>query len=150
MNWNSVPGEERLLLWKNLRIDLADKPLDERLSEIAKFFSQFPIGSRSIDYYDSSNWPTPWEILFHGSFCRSSISLMMFYTLILLDIDEVVELELIEDGADIYLVPVIDCPDTEDHFVLNYHLGKVSMYSDIASEFSTKKVFREEEIKTIY
>jgi len=149
MNWNSVPNEERLRLWKNLRNDLVDKSLDEQLKEIAGFFSKFPIGSRTLDYYSPQDWPTPWEILFHGSFCRSSISLLMFYTLILIDIDEVIELELIEDGGDIYLIPVIDCPGTEDHFVLNYYLGEVSSLRDIKDEIKVLTRYHQHQIKNI-
>jgi hypothetical protein len=144
MIWNSLSDEERLCLWKKLRADIKDLTLDEKLKEIAKFTAGIPFGSRTLDYYDTQDWPTPWEILYHGSFCKSSISLLIYYTLSLLDADVEVELELIEDGGDLYLVPVV-----QDTFLLNYHLGEVVYYSDVAQEFDTKKVFKQEQIKKI-
>ena len=144
MNWNSISDEERLRLWKKLRTDIKDIPLEEQLKEIAKFSAGLPFGSRTLDYYESQDWPTPWEILYHGHFCKSSISLLIFHTLSLIDVNVSIELELIEDDGDIYLIPVVD-----DQYVLNYHLGEVAYYSDVASEFSTKKVFKQEQIKKI-
>lgn len=141
--------DDRLRLWKNLRTDLVNLSLEEQLKEIAKFYALMPFGTRMLDYHDPSAWPTPWEILFHGSFCRSSISLLMFYTLVLLNVNEHIDLELIDDGNDVYLVLVVGYTGTQDHFVLNYHLGEVSIYSDVATEFSSLKVFHKEEIKII-
>ncbi len=103
-----------------------------------------PFGARTLDYYTPGDWPTPWEILFHGTFCTSSISLLMYYTFELLHTDHRIELYLIDDGADMYLLPVID-----DQFVLNYELGMVSNYSDIDTGFTVKQKFTTAQIKQI-
>lgn len=68
----------------------------------------------------------------------------MFYTFSLLHTNHRVELHLIDDGSDEYLLPVID-----DHFVLNYQLGMVSNYSDVCIEFTHKQTFTEQQIKKI-
>ena len=118
MIWNTIPNDGRLHLWKLLRDDLKDRTLEEQLTLVAQFCSSIPFGARTLDYYSPKEWPTPWEILFHGSFCTSSISLLIFYTLTLTPLDAVVELHLVQDDEGIFLLPVIN-----DQFILNYELG---------------------------
>jgi len=144
MIWNTISNEERLHLWKRLRDDICILPLSLQLAEIAKFCSKMPFGSRTLDYYSPESWPTPWEILFHGSFCTSSISLLMFYTLELLNTDIKLELYLVEDDDGIFLLPVID-----DQFVLNFELGTVNNYQEIQDEITVLQKYTKEQIKNI-
>lgn len=144
MSWNNTPDDERLRLWKDLRKSLPSLQLDEQLISIAKFFSSLPFGSRTIDYYTPAEWPTPWEIIFHGRLCKSSISLLIFYTISMLHTDIIIELHLIDDGNDEYLLPIIN-----NQFVLNYELGMVSNYSEVSSGFTEKQTFTEQQIKKI-
>lgn len=144
MIWNGVSNDERLRLWKNLRDDIKDETFENQLAEIARFYASTPFGSRSLDYYTPESWPTPWEILFHGLFCRSSISLLIFYTIQLVAPDHKIELQLIDDDGDIFLLPVVD-----DQFVLNYELGLVSKYLDLKDTVKVKQVFPQGQVKTI-
>lgn len=144
MIWNTIPNEERLRLWKKLRDDITGLSLDKQLAGVSKFCSQMPIGSRSIDYYTPDDWPTPWEILFHGSFCTSSISLLMYYTLTLVDPTQKVELYLVEDPDGVFLLPVIN-----DHFLLNYELGKVNSVDIIKNDTKILKIYTSSDIKEI-
>ena len=142
MNWNNIPNNERLHLWKKFRTDLVGLDLDKQMAAVAEFFARVPYAARTLDYYTPSEWPTPWEILFHGSFCTSSISLLMFYTFELSHTDHLVELYLVEDDS-IYLIPVID-----KKFVLNYELGTVNNYSEVEEDFTVLQIYRTE-IKTL-
>ena len=144
MLWNTIPNEERLHLWKKLRDDIAILPLSEQMSHVAKFCARMPFGSRTIDYYSPENWPTPWEILFHGSFCTSSISLLMFYTLEILNPDLEIELHLVEDTDGLFLLPII-----EDQFVLNFELGAVNNYSEIQKDITILQKYTKHQIKNI-
>lgn len=144
MNWNNTPNEERLHLWKKLRDDIATLAAEEQMGIVAKFFADMPYGARTIDYYSPAEWPTPWEILFTGEFCKSSISLLIFYTFTLLHTGRTIELHLIDDKFDMYLLPVIDC-----QYVLNYELGMISNYSSVTHEFESIQVFSEQQIKKI-
>lgn len=144
MLWNTIPNEERLRLWKSVRTDIADMSTINQLEEVAKFCSKLPFGTRTIDYYTPASWPTPWEILFHGLFCTSSISLFMVYTIELVSPETKVELYLVEDDEDIYMLPVI-----EDHFVLNYELGKVNTLSELEGEFDIRKIYTNEDIRKV-
>ncbi len=144
MSWNNIPDNQRLHLWKNLRTGISVLTLDDQMAEVAKFFSNMPYGTRTIDYYNPEEWPTPWEIIFHSSLCRSSISLLIFYTFSLLYTDNYIELHLINDGNDEYLLPVIN-----NQFVLNYELGMVSNYLTVKDEFTVKKIVTAQQIKKI-
>jgi hypothetical protein len=144
MIWNTIPDDERLRLWKKLRDDVKDFTLENQLQEVAKFCSKIPFGTRTIDYYSTEEWPTPWEILFYSSFCTSSISLLIFYTLTLIPINAAVELQLVEDEGGIYLLPIID-----NQFVLNYELGAVNKISEIQDNITVLKKYQQEHIKTI-
>jgi hypothetical protein len=143
--WNGISADERLRLWKKFRDDIKDHDLNQQLQQIAIFFSTTPYGSRTLDYYNPINWPTPWEILYRGSFCISSISLLIFYTLTLLSTIKTLELFVIEDEReDIYLLPVID-----NNIVLNYYLGEVNRYTEIEHRIKVLKKYSQFEIKSI-
>jgi hypothetical protein len=144
MNWNNIPNGERLRLWKKLREEIESADFDLQLHSVAKFCASMPIGHRTVDYYTPDSWPTPWEILFHGTFCPSSVSLLIFHTLCLLpDNGHTFELYLVED-EDVYLLPVID-----NQFVLNYQLGAVNRYSEVSANFKVLKKIPQTTIKTI-
>ncbi len=142
MNWNMIQNDERLHLWKKLRNDISSLDLEDQLMGLAEFCAYMPIGHRTIDYYTPDNWPTPWEILFFGTFCTSSISLLMFHTLAMIGRDP--ELYLVDDRGEIFLLPVI-----EYQYILNYELGQVSSYSDLVSNFKILQIFPKSRIKTI-
>lgn len=144
MSWNNIPDNERISLWKKLRSDIASLDFSEQLTIVAKFFATLPYGTRTIDYYSPTDWPTPWEIIFHGTLCKSSISLLIFYTFSLLQSNHSLELFLINDGEDEYLIPVVD-----NQFVLNYQLGVVSSYQEVKEEFTVKQKFTEQQVKKI-
>lgn len=144
MIWNGVSKEERLSLWKNLRNDIKCENINIQLKAIAEFYAATPYGARTIDYYDPASWPTPWEILFHGSFCTSSISLLIYYTFQLISSGHKTDLYLVDDNGNIYLLPVID-----DQYVLNYEPGVISNLRDIEKDVKVLQVFSKNQIKTI-
>ncbi len=144
MIWITISNEERLHLWKKHRESIRGLDLNAQLTEIAKFCFDMPFGSRTLDYYTPEDWPTPWEILFNDSFCTSSISLLMVYTLILLDATADVELLLVEDADGIYLLPII-----QDQFVLNFELGMVNNYSEIQDKLKVLQRYTKDKIKKI-
>lgn len=144
MNWNSIPGEECPHLWKKLRLEMKEMTLHEQLDSLSKFCATMPYGARSIDYYNPLSWPTPWEIFFHKSFCKNSVSLIIFYTLLMLNPDENIELWLVKDNESDYLLPIVN-----NQFILNYKKGVVSNYPDICDYFIIMQKFPQEQIKKI-
>lgn len=142
--WNNIPNEEKLFLWKKLRESLTEASLNTKLAEIALFFAPTPFTSRTLDYYSPNSWPTPWEILFYNTLCPSSISLLIYYTLTMVDPSVKIELLLVEDEGGIYLLPLID-----NKFILNYELGMISNYSEVKKDFKVIKTYSKNQIKSI-
>jgi hypothetical protein len=144
ISWNLISNDEKLSLWKNLRNSIGAFTYLSQLPVIATFFANVPFGSRSIDYYTPSTWPTPWEILFYSTFCTSSISLLIFYTLTLTFKDVNIEIYLVEDDTGVYLLPIVD-----NKFILNYELGQISIYQAIQEKIKVLKVYSISDIKSI-
>lgn len=144
MIWNIISNEERIRIWKKLRNDISDLSLYDQMSAIVFFCSSMPFGARTLDYYNPMGWPTPWEILFYGSFCTSSVSLLIFYTLILLPTEKKVELLLVEDDRCVYLLPIVN-----DEYILNYELGHINKYDEIKENFKILQTYKKENVKII-
>lgn len=138
-----LSANERTDLWRQEREKLQTLSNVERLQSLSTFFSHVPYGSRVIDYYTPSNWLTPWEILHYGTFCRSTISLLIYHTLIIVDPNINIKLCLIDDKEDLYLVVVVD-----ETFVLGYIPGSIVKVSEIKDSVQIKQSFQTEQIKT--
>ena len=67
----------------------------------------------------------------------------MFHTLTIVDPEINIELCLIDDKEDLYLVPVID-----KTFVLNYIPGQVVKVKQLKKTAQFKETFQKQEIKT--
>tara|TARA_B100000929_G_scaffold289620_1_gene280745 strand:+ start:5755 stop:6195 length:441 start_codon:yes stop_codon:yes gene_type:complete len=143
IHWNNLSALEKTDLWRQERENLKKLNYVDRLQSLSTFFSHVPYGSRTIDYYTPSNWLSPWEILHYGTFCRSSISLLMFHTLTIVDPEINIKLSLIDDKEDIFLVVVVD-----DTFVLGYIPGEVVKLTKIKKSVQIKQTFQNEQIKT--
>lgn len=126
--WNNSTAEERIELWRNLRADVSVLEEKEQLNSIAEFFASVPIGSRCIDFYTPDSWPTPWELLYHKLFCTSSISLLIYHTLVLTLDEDRVEIILVDSGDDLFLAPLVD-----KKYIFNIELGKVNNITDYPS-----------------
>jgi hypothetical protein len=74
--------EERLLIWRRLR-DQIDKEGSIQLA--IDFWNNIPLSSRNIDPYDSTTWPSPWELIEDNSYCEYTKILAIGYTLMLTD-----------------------------------------------------------------
>ena len=140
--WNYLSGNVRLQLWKKLRGDIQSLLIQEQLAAIAKFCANIPFGTRTLDYYSPKTWLSPWEILYYGKFCTSSISLLMYDTFSMVSTEKI-DLILVED-VDIYLLPIIN-----NHFILNYELGSVNTSPDICDKFKILQTFQQDQIRII-
>ncbi len=116
---------ERLQDWRKFRETLTE----DDLIRIIDWWSLLPFTTRSIDIYNSKQWPNPWELVYYGDFCKSSISLGIAYTLCLMDDSfhiqtdwqDRVKLLLIDDsGLDIFLVVLLD-----DKYLINYNYREI-------------------------
>jgi hypothetical protein len=124
-DWNNSTAEERIGKWRELREHIKSLPEEEQLNSIAEFFARVPIGSRCVDFYTPASWPTPWELLYHKLFCASSISLLIYHTLVITLDEDRVDIILINTGDDVFLAPLVD----KKH-IFNIELGKVNNITD--------------------
>ena len=112
---------EKILAWRELRTKLADKTPEEIIEEVDQWWTFTPWVRKTIDPYKPDTWPTPWDMINKGEFCRSAIALGQAYTLWMCCPKLNVELWLVNNFSekDVHLVVVID----QIH-VLNYTMGQ--------------------------
>ncbi len=126
MNHFLLPFEERLVHWKEFRKLLATMDDISKFNAVAEYWSKAPLLSLAYDPADSTNWPTPWEMIYRNEWCRSSVAIGMENTLRLSGFSaDRMKLELIidRDIQEMLLVLVID-----DSWILNYDWGIVRPY----------------------
>jgi hypothetical protein len=65
--------------WYQLRqtLETSENPF----SDVAKFFLRLPRVKFYTDPYDSSTWPTAWELIDENEYCEFNLILGMCYTL---------------------------------------------------------------------
>lgn len=113
---------EKILAWRKFRQQSVDKTVKELVSLVNTWWTFSPWVNKSIDPYTPSSWPTPWQLLEKGEFCRSAIALGQAYTMWLIAPDNEIELWLVNNFSEqeVHLVVVIN-----SNTVLNYTLGQV-------------------------
>jgi hypothetical protein len=71
--------QTRQLAWYQLRQTLETS--EDPFSDVAKFFLRLPRVKFYTDPYDSSTWPTPWELIDENEYCEFNLILGMCYTM---------------------------------------------------------------------
>jgi hypothetical protein len=73
--------EDRLAAWKQFRrrLETEENPIQQALD----FWRYIPKTKRSIDPYDPTTWPDPWEMIEEDSYCEYTGILAVGYTLML-------------------------------------------------------------------
>ena len=106
--------EDRLATWKRLRDNLVSHP--DPIQTAINFWNQLPKSSRSIDPYDQTTWPDPWQLLSDNIYCDVARGLGIMYTISLLDRDDLANAELVltTDGYNLVLVD-------KTKYILNWH-----------------------------
>ena len=135
-DWNNLSSSDLIAMWSEFRheLDKMDLSEDDILAKVVDFWSTTPRGGRTVDYYTPDSWPSPWEILHYRTYCKSSVSLMMYYTLVLLDTIDEEKIELYRiDEDDEYVIPVYD-----NKYVLNYEYAKLTDINEIDINNLTK------------
>jgi hypothetical protein len=71
--------QTRLSAWYNLRQQLETS--NDPFLDVTRFFLKLPRVKIYTDPYDSSTWPTPWELISENEYCEFNIILGICYTL---------------------------------------------------------------------
>jgi len=126
---------EKILAWRELRTKLKDKATNEIIEEVDQWWTFTPWVRKTIDPYRPDTWPTPWDMINRGEFCRSAIALGQAYTLWMCSPQLNIELWLVNNFSekDVHLVVVID-----ENTVLNYTLGHVLTLEECNFELLNK------------
>ena len=70
--------------WKDLRSSSDDSgDIFSQLKAISDFWNQAPISKPYLEYLDPEAWPDPWTLLESKLLDKNSLSLGMFYTILL-------------------------------------------------------------------
>jgi len=127
--------KNRLENWKSLRGLLPTLSEQEQLKKVACYWAQAPLSKFAYDPERPDTWPTPWEMIYEGDWCKMSVAIGMEFTLRLSGwAPDRLNLVLIKDydRSDLFFILKID-----DKFVLNYDYEKVSEYPDTNHEVIT-------------
>jgi len=78
--WFESPSK-RLSMWRDFRKSLDTNNIIDVCDTVIKWWQTAPLIRIAIDPVNSSQWPTPWEMLHQGDFCENSLALGMSYTI---------------------------------------------------------------------
>lgn len=139
MNPFMLSAPERLDAWIEFRDSLSKFDETEQLAKVASFWAQCPFARWYLDPDSPQDWPTAWEMLHDGEYCKNTIALGMEYTLILSGWDRNrVKLKMIrnsDDGEEFFVV-IID-----DSLVLNYSYGEVDTVTNLLQSTTIKLTY---------
>jgi hypothetical protein len=124
-----VNYEARLQSW----YELQDCDILKKCVDIDAWWQKAPLVNHHLHILDSDNWPGPWELLVENTYCTIARALGICYTLLLLDIEDVVIVEATDNhGEDVVLVLVDNAK-----YVLNYWPDTV--VNNCSTDFTIKR-----------
>jgi len=135
----SMSSSDRLQDWKLFRNTLADQSLKKQLEKVVEYWSNVPYVNFYLDFdLPVEEWPTPWELIHEGDFCRSGIGYLMYKTLELATPEE-------EQTSDLKLVLIKDLKNKEtyvavlaqDEYLLNYSHAEVELWKNVKDHCET-------------
>jgi len=92
--------DARLASWNQLRVAIAEMPVDQCLHTINAWWFDTPWRAYHLHWDDRATWPSPWELLDDNLFCGLARGLGILYTISLLDRVDIQDAELIDTGSD--------------------------------------------------
>lgn len=128
MNPFILAPQERLAHWKEFRKSLGGMAEGDQLQAVADYWALAPLVGMAYDIEQPQEWPSPWEMINAGDWCRNSVAIGMEFTLRLAGWDTSrLQLTMIRDWdiSEIILLLVVD-----DQKVLNYNYSQVSDYPE--------------------
>ena len=66
---------EKILAWREFRLNAVNMTSDEIIKSTNNWWTFSLWVKKIIDPYKPETWPTPWQLLEKGEFCRSAIAL---------------------------------------------------------------------------
>ena len=132
--------DARLASWNQLRVAVADMPVDQCLHAINAWWFDTPWRAYHLHWDDQPAWPDPWQLLDDNLFCGLARGLGILYTISLLDRPDIQDAELIDTGSD-NLVLV-----EQKKYILNWDRDQLLNIN--LTPFNTRHRLSQEQIKT--
>lgn len=127
MNPFLLPASERLADWRTFRKSLEGMTELDQLLKVAQWGSQAPLVTFVLDWDAPKTWPTAWELLHEGLFCRTAVSYMMEQTLLMLGwAPERLKLMFVREENDQMMILVAD-----EKWALNYSHGELFNFDNV-------------------
>lgn len=123
MNPFLLQPDERLAAWIAFRRSLEVLPDEDRLLPVTAWWAQAPLMSIAYDPENPKSWPSPWEMIHTGDWCRNSVAIGMEATLRLSGVSAQklrIAMLHVRDAQHMGLVVLY-----EDDLVLNFDWGRV-------------------------
>lgn len=119
-------GQDRLESWKELRRSITGIPDMDALRIVAEYWADAPLSNFSYNPESPDDWPTAWEMVSRGDWCRQMLAVAMEMTLRLAGWDAArLKLIYLRDYDISEEVMVLKIDDT---IALNYSMGEVIEY----------------------
>lgn len=135
---------EKILSWRELRKSLQNSAVEPAIPVIADWWTYAPWVKKTIDPYRPDSWPTPWDMITLGHFCRSAIALGQAYTIWSLYPDLDCEIWLINNRSeqDVHLITVVN-----HSIMLNYTM--TTLVPVETADYELLQVVKREDLKHI-
>jgi len=136
---------EKILAWRELRKSFqSPEDINSSLNTIANWWTYAPWVRKTIDPYKPESWPTPWDMINKGHFCRSAIALGQAYTIWSIFPDLKCEIWLINNRSeqDVHLITVVN-----DSIMLNYTM--TILVNTENADYELLNTVKREELKHI-
>lgn len=141
------PPQKRLSTWRSFRMGLSEiDDLESVCRQVHQWWSFAPLNNLSLDPYEIETWPSVWEMLHQGDFCKFSTAIGMSYTLFY--IDEKIENNILRvydhENSDIYMTALID-----GRWLLNYNLTQVVEWNTVKHTLDVQENFKCKDVVSV-
>lgn len=130
------PPQKRLASWRDFRRSLDTSDIEDTCTRIFQWWRFAPLHNLSIDPYDVRTWPSVWEMLHQGDFCKFSTAIGMSYTFFY--IDEKIKNRILRvydhENSDIYMTTLIN-----NKWLLNYNISTVADWSQVQDKLTVQE-----------
>ena len=130
------PPQKRLASWREFRQSLRPKDLTETCDDVFMWWKYAPQSALSLDPYDVSTWPSVWEMLHQGDYCKFSTAIGMSYTFFYIDgkLKNRILRVYDHENSDIYMTALID-----ERWLLNYNLSEIADWDAVKDKLDIQE-----------
>lgn len=137
------PPHKRLANWREFRRELDSADVNAACEKVSQWWQFAPQSALSIDPYDISTWPSVWEMLHQGDYCKFSTAIGMAYTIFYIDESVKNRILRVYDhvNSDIYMTALIN-----EHWLLNYNLCEMTEYNNVRNALEIQESWNTKDV----